>query len=527
MNTTHFLRAVIAILSLAVAIPATAQNCTGDIAANGIVDGADIGVLLSYWGARTQDPFSIAADLNGDSLINGGDLGLVLSNWGPCQSAITGITPNQVCVIGGTLVTITGTNLGTTSSVSFGGTQATSFTVMNGSTLTALTPTRELGPATVRLTTAAGTITAPQAFTYLPPSVSAIEPNSGLTIGGTRVTITGAFLGTTSSVSVGGIPATELTVVSASTVTVRTPPGVAGQADLVITGAKGVLEVPGAFNYVPFVVPSWATLVETTPDPLVVFDPNIRAAILATGYAWRVRDSATQIEMVLAPHGTFSMGCSSSAMYGCFVPEFPVHQVTLTRPFYVSRYEVTQAQWSARMGANPSGFQGPNFPDSANRPVENVSWNDVQSFAGPLGMRLLTEAEWEYAYRGGTTSAFHGSASYPSGTPDYLLGDIAWYGSCCNGNSAGQTHVVGQRASNGFGLYDMAGNVFEWVNDWQGQYSAQSQVDPVGPSSGSERVVRGGAYGDSGDKNKCSFRSYGGSPDGRGTNTGFRVARNP
>ena len=110
MNTTHFLRVLTAILSLAAAAPASAQ-CTGDLTGNGIVDGADLGTILSYWGPRTQDPTSIASDLNGDGLINGADLGLVLSSWGPCQTTITSITPNQGCIVGGTQITITGTYL--------------------------------------------------------------------------------------------------------------------------------------------------------------------------------------------------------------------------------------------------------------------------------------------------------------------------------------------------------------------------------------------------------------------------------
>ena len=118
-----------------------------------------------------------------------------------------------------------------------------------------------------------------------------------------------------------------------------------------------------------------------------------------------------------------------------------------------------------------------------NRPVEAVSWNTIQGFLSATGMRLPTEAEWEYAYRAGTTTAFHGWAGQPAGTnDDSLVGNIAWYSS----NSGGQTRPVGGKAANGFGLHDMAGNVWEWVSDWYGSsyYASSPLEDPQGPTSG-------------------------------------------
>jgi formylglycine-generating enzyme required for sulfatase activity len=138
-------------------------------------------------------------------------------------------------------------------------------------------------------------------------------------------------------------------------------------------------------------------------------------------------------------------------------------------------------------------------------------------------MRLPTEAEWEYAYRAGTTTAFHSMPGYPSGTnSDSLLGTIAWYYS----NSSGQTHAVGTKAGNGFGLHDMSGNVYEWVKDWYGTYASGAQTDPVGPVSGSLRVIRGGSWRHS-SYCRASYR-YVNSPDNSlNYGFGFRVARTP
>jgi len=277
------------------------------------------------------------------------------------------------------------------------------------------------------------------------------------------------------------------------------------------------------------VVPPWATLVEAYPDSLVVTDANLRAAITATGFAWRVKDTATQIEMMLIPPGTFQMGCSASQSYACTSGENPVHSVTLTNAFYMGRYEVTQAQWTARMGSNPSAFQieGPEVPleQVPQRPVERVSWNTIQGFLGQTGMRLPTEAEWEYAYRAGTTTAFHGYTGQLSGTnDDNLLGNIAWF----TNNSNSQTRPVGGKLGNGFGLHDMSGNVWEWVNDWYGSnyYSTSPPVNPQGPSSGSNRVLRGGVWVDFSNGCRASCRSYF-NPVVSYDVVGFRVARTP
>ena len=194
---------------------------------------------------------------------------------------------------------------------------------------------------------------------------------------------------------------------------------------------------------------------------------------------------AKPLEMVLIPAGTFTMG-SPSDEQDRDSDEGPQHQVTITKDFYMGKYEVTQTQWQAVMGNNPSYFSG------TNNPVERVSWNDCQSFIGKLNalglgtFRLPTEAEWEYACRAGTTTRF-----YWGNDPSYSeIGNYAWYG----GNSGSKTHEVGQRLPNDWGLYDMSGNVWEWCQDWYGSYPSGSQVDPTGQQSGSSRVLRGGVW---------------------------------
>jgi formylglycine-generating enzyme required for sulfatase activity len=265
--------------------------------------------------------------------------------------------------------------------------------------------------------------------------------------------------------------------------------------------------------------PPWATVVQWQPDPAVVTNPVLRDAISATGLPWRVKDTATQIEMLLIPPGEFTMGCSASAQHGCAVDEHPIHQVTLTNALYLGRYEVTQAQWQATMGSNPSNFSG--FADSDRRPVEQVSWNIIQGFLGATGMRLPTEAEWEYACRGGTTTAFHGWHANPGGTnEDSEVGAIAWYGA----NSGGQTHPIGTKAANGYGLHDMSGNVWEWTGTWYGDYDAFAQTNPTGPSLSEYIVLRGGAWADGAQSVRCSNRGWGGIG---ALLIGFRVARNP
>ena len=266
--------------------------------------------------------------------------------------------------------------------------------------------------------------------------------------------------------------------------------------------------VLGAWGVCPD--PTWGTVLEWTPDPAVVTDANLRAAIVASGFAWRVRDNGTNIEMLLVPRGTFTMGCSPGDTE-CLGDESPAHQVTFTNDFYMGRTEVTQDQWTATMGSNPSYFQGQS--DSPSRPVEQVSWNTIQNFNSATGLRLPTEAEWECACRAGTTTARYG-----------VMNDIAWYLS----NSRGTTHAVATKLPNALGLYDTIGNVWEWCQDWYGPYSSASVSNPTGPATGSVRLERGGCWRGTLDHIRASRRDYDPpNSDSIGNNVGFRAVRNP
>ncbi len=218
------------------------------------------------------------------------------------------------------------------------------------------------------------------------------------------------------------------------------------------------------------------------------------------------------MELVRIPAGSFMMGSENG-----FSDERPVHSVTISRDFYIGRYEVTQAQWRAVMGNNPSSFSG---CDTC--PVERVSWGDIAGFNTALsnrtgyGLRLPTEAEWEYAARAGTTT------EYSFGDDSGNLGDYAWYGS----NSGWQTHEVGGKLPNPWGLYDMHGNVWEWCEDWysDGYYAISPGSDPTGPVSGSGRVLRGGSWDLDGLNILRSAHRSGGRPGERDYRDGFRVA---
>jgi formylglycine-generating enzyme required for sulfatase activity len=208
------------------------------------------------------------------------------------------------------------------------------------------------------------------------------------------------------------------------------------------------------------------------------------------------------------------MGCiMPSNTQPCAWWESPVHQVTLTNPFYLGRYEVTQAQWTAKMGSNPAQHQG------ASLPVDTVNWTSIQGYLGSAGMRLPTEAEWEYACRAGTQTPF-----YNGSTDESTVGSLAWY----SPNSGGQSRPVGGKRANGFGLYDMLGNVWEWVNDWYGDYSSASETNPTGPATGSSHALRGGSFANGGMFIRSSSRVDETSGDTAGARSfGFRVARNP
>lgn len=194
-------------------------------------------------------------------------------------------------------------------------------------------------------------------------------------------------------------------------------------------------------------------------------------------------NSNVYVELVKVEAGSFNMGATSE-MENPYEDEKPIHRVTLTNNYYIGKYEVTQALWQAVMGSNPSCFKGDDLP------VERVSWNDCQDFISKLNamtgkrFRLPTEAEWEYAARGGKKSR-----GYQYGGSN-TLGDVAWYGD----NSGSKTHAVGTKQPNELGIYDMAANVEEWCQDRYGSYSSSPQTNPTGAASGSNRVIRGGDW---------------------------------
>jgi formylglycine-generating enzyme required for sulfatase activity len=219
------------------------------------------------------------------------------------------------------------------------------------------------------------------------------------------------------------------------------------------------------------------------------------------------------LELIRIPAGTFQMGDLSGVGYEA---ERPVHTVTISQPFYLGKYEVTQAQWNAVMG--PTSF----YRTGDNQPAEFVSWEDAQNFCAQISAmagrtaRLPSEAEWEYACRAGTTT------DYSFGDDSSQLDQYAWYG----GNSASQTHNVGGKLPNDWGLYDMLGNVWEMCQDWYGPYDSSPAVDPTGPVSGTQRIARGGAYGSTAPSGelRCSVRFVVDPTHAYGADAGFRLA---
>jgi formylglycine-generating enzyme required for sulfatase activity len=225
-----------------------------------------------------------------------------------------------------------------------------------------------------------------------------------------------------------------------------------------------------------------------------------------------------KLELVLIPAGEFLMGWpdSDNNASGHGHDEEPQHRVRITQPFYLGKYLVTQEQWEAVMGSNPSQFKGPKNPTE-------VSWEDCRGFVEKLNANmsggkflLPSEAQWEYACRAGSTTRYY-FGDEKSGLTEY-----AWY----DANSDHRTHPVGEKKPNGWGLYDMGGNVWEWCQDWyEGGYYANSPTDdPTGPVTGSERVDRGGSWGTSGELCRSANRDRE-TPTARNGIHGFRIAR--
>ena len=224
------------------------------------------------------------------------------------------------------------------------------------------------------------------------------------------------------------------------------------------------------------------------------------------------------LEMVKCPAGTFVMGSSENEVGR---EEYEImHNVNISKDFYIGKYPVTQKQYQAILGINPSYFQGDFFnqtigsngkriiiPTNENYPVDNINWNNAKKYCEILNASfkniipygycfdLPTEAQWEYACRAGTTTTFNFEKDIVNSECESTnLDEMAWYYE----NSGGQTHEVGQKCPNNWGIYDMLGNIREWCRDWSGNCLEDSVTDPKGPNHGSDRVIRGGSWDDFG-----------------------------
>ena len=279
----------------------------------------------------------------------------------------------------------------------------------------------------------------------------------------------------------------------------------------------GFLLLLGVLGCGPKNAPSTGNKDESTPNADVAAIQSLMSRQqLALG-----GPTVNSIGMVFVPipAGEFMMGYPAPA---------PKHSVKITQSFHLGAFEVTQEQYEEVMGDNPSQFKG------AQNPVENVSWDDAVEFCRRVSelpeeksagheYRLPTEAEWEYACRAGTTTA------YSFGDDDSPLGEFEWYSE----NSQKSSHPVGEKKPNPWGLYDIHGNVSELCQDWFGGYPADSVTDPTGPSAGSARVTRGSSwrlpakYCRSGVRGQIVPSSHTNDPPDRGSSVGFRVVRGP
>ena len=276
-----------------------------------------------------------------------------------------------------------------------------------------------------------------------------------------------------------------------------------------------------------------ASRLDDSPDDYFI-DRGFRVALSFCGKESENKDMTiplsedVNMDMIWIEPGTFMMG-SPEDENGRDYNETQ-HEVTLTRGYWIGKYEVTQAQYQAVMGTNPSYFNG------ADLPVEMVSWDDAKALckkltelersAGRLPegyeYNLPTEAQWEYACRAGTRSALNSGQNLTDKEECPEMDEVGWYG----GNSDFQTHPAGQKQPNAWGLYDMHGNVCEWCLDWYDDYPADAVTDPTGPDAGSYRILRGGANGDDAQDCRSAARSHT-SPGSNFDFCGFRVALTP
>lgn len=413
----------------------TGSASVASITTAGVVTGVAPGqtvVIASAGGKQGQQSITVLAPLpvasvtvapSAPSLVVGGTQQLTATTLDATGATLTGRTIAWT-TSDATKATVSSTGLVTAVA---GGTATITATSEGKSGTSAVTVTVPVATVTVAPATASIAVGATQQFT------ATLKDASGNTLTGRTVTWTSMNTNYATVNSSTGLA----TAVAAGTATIKaTSETKEGTATLTVTSGGG-LTCTG------------------TPQ-------------LGCGLA---SDQFSQI-----PTGTFQMG--STAGYS---DELPVHTVTISS-FNMQKTEVTQGQWRAVMGTNPSYFS--TCGDTC--PVENVSWNDIQTFLTTLNARtpgvtyrLPTEAEWEYAARAGTTGETYGA-----------LDAIAWY----DVNSGGKTHAAAGKQANAWGLYDMIGNVWEWVNDWYGPYTSASATNPSGPATGSDRVLRGGSW---------------------------------
>ncbi|MGV8041990.1 MAG: formylglycine-generating enzyme family protein [Thermoanaerobaculaceae bacterium] len=324
--------------------------------------------------------------------------------------------------------------------------------------------------------------------------------------------------------------------------TVSLNPGQFKQETQVFKNRAGQTSLPRGYARVTVlsgsgVIVSGSVVDNRTNDPTTI--PWVEVEPVVEGDEITVMlPGSVPLVLVKIPKGTFTRGAATTER-GYWPNEGPPNQVTLTQDYYIGKTEVTQRQWVAVMGSNPSYFT----TCGLDCPVESVSWDDIcggttagsctaASFVGRVNqllgttkLRMPTEAEWERAARGGTTGPFSFDTStnpnwdlecgsFPQAEP-YM-----WW---CN-NSGNTTHPAGSKQANPYGLHDMHGNVWEWVGDWWGSYPSSAVTDPVGSTSGSSRVVRGGGWAYVAQLCRSAYRIPG-TPEGRGGDVGFRLAR--
>ncbi len=256
---------------------------------------------------------------------------------------------------------------------------------------------------------------------------------------------------------------------------------------------------------------AWAEVLESEPDPAVITDPTWRARILATGLPWRVRDRVSGIELLLVPPSAGQRGASDDDPEAA-VDERPAHTVTAIEPYYLGRYEVTQAEWAKVLGDTPSFFD--DSAEAALRPVENVALFRVHAFLAATGLELPTESQWELACRADDPRPRHGE-----------LDDVAWH----RGNSGGRPQTCGTRAANALGFSDLLGNVWEWTKSGymadEYERTAGRELDVrTHVATAPKAVLRGGSWYDPPKRARASAR-YAVERDFVGGHVGFRVAR--